>query len=204
MRTVIRNSYTPQTGDYCNKIVVDQDKGVQYIFDSDGVWTTYTSKQQEGAPKFYVDSATAAARNEAEAYADSKDAIVLQEAKDYTDTHGGGGGSVTVDSSLSNTSENPVQNKVITLALNDKPDTSALSTVATSGSYNDLTNKPTIPTVNNATLTIQKNSAEVATFTANSSTNVTADITVPVINLTTTDPGEGSVLADNTFIGVYN
>lgn len=204
MRTVIRNSYTPQTGDYCNKIVVDQDKGVQYIFDSDGVWTTYTSKQQEGAPLFYVDSAVAAARNEAEAYADSKDAIVLQEAKDYTDTHGGGGGSVTVDSSLSTTSENPVQNKVITLALNDKPDTSALSSVATSGSYNDLSDKPTIPTVNNATLTIQKNSVDVATFTANSSTNVTADITVPVINLTTTDPGEGSVLADNTFIGVYS
>lgn len=28
--------------------------------------------------------------------------------------------------------------------------------------------------------------------------------TVPTITLTTTDPGEGSVLAENTFIGVYN
>lgn len=36
-----------------------------------------------------------------------------------------------------------------------------------------------IPTVNNATLTIQKNSTNVATFTANASSNVTADITVP-------------------------
>lgn len=53
------------------------------------------------------------------------------------------------------------------------------STVATSGSYNDLTNKPTIPTVNNATLTIQKNSTNVATFTANASSNVTANISVP-------------------------
>ena len=53
------------------------------------------------------------------------------------------------------------------------------ATVATSGSYNDLTNKPTIPTVNNATLTIQKNSTNVATFTANASSNVTADISVP-------------------------
>lgn len=53
------------------------------------------------------------------------------------------------------------------------------STVATSGSYNDLTNKPTIPTVNNATLTIQKNGTTVKTFTANASSNVTANITVP-------------------------
>ena len=57
-----------------------------------------------------------------------------------------GGGSVTVDSALSTTSENPVQNKVITGALNNKADTSSLSTVATSGSYNDLSNKPNIPT----------------------------------------------------------
>lgn len=79
----------------------------------------------------------------------------------------------------------------------------SLATVATSGSYNDLTNKPTIPaaqvnsdwnaasgvaqilnkptipTVNNATLTIQKNSTTVASFTANASSNVTADIAVP-------------------------
>lgn len=38
---------------------------------------------------------------------------------------------------------------------------------------------PIIPTVNNATLTIQKNGTNVATFTANSSTNATANITVP-------------------------
>lgn len=38
---------------------------------------------------------------------------------------------------------------------------------------------PNYPTVNNATLTIQKNSTNVATFTANASSNVTANITVP-------------------------
>lgn len=54
-----------------------------------------------------------------------------------------------------------------------------LATVATSGSYNDLSDKPTIPTVNNATLTIQKNGTTVNTFTANASSNVTANITVP-------------------------
>ena len=54
-----------------------------------------------------------------------------------------------------------------------------LATVATSGSYNDLSDRPTIPTVNNATLTIQKNGTNVSTFTANASSNVTANITVP-------------------------
>lgn len=56
---------------------------------------------------------------------------------------------------------------------------SGLATVATSGSYNDLSNKPTIPTVNNGKLTIQKNGTDVATFTANQSSSVTANITVP-------------------------
>ena len=53
------------------------------------------------------------------------------------------------------------------------------ATVATSGSYNDLSNKPTIPNVYNKTLTIQKNGTNVATFTSNSNSDVTADITVP-------------------------
>lgn len=54
-----------------------------------------------------------------------------------------------------------------------------LATVATSGAYSDLSGTPTIPTVNNATLTIQKNSVAVGTFTANSSTDTTINITVP-------------------------
>ena len=66
----------------------------------------------------------------------------------------------------------------------------ALATVATSGSYTDLANKPAIPTVNNATLTIQKNGTTVKTFTANSSTNVTANITVPTkVSELTNDSG---------------
>ena len=64
-------------------------------------------------------------------------------------------------------------------AYSDLTGTPSLATVATSGSYNDLSNKPTIPTVNNATLTIQKNGSTVKTFTANASSNVTANITVP-------------------------
>ena len=91
-----------------------------------------------------------------------------------------------------------------------------LATVAFSGDYNDLINrpaflqvqadwnqtddsqpdyiknKPTIPTVNDATLTVQKNWVAVGTFTANSSTNVTANITVPNVinNVTSTSTSD--------------
>lgn len=68
---------------------------------------------------------------------------------------------------------------------------SKLATVATSGSYNDLSNKPTIPAAaNNGTLTIQKNGTNVQTFTANQSSNVTANITVPTkVSELTNDSG---------------
>ena len=289
MRTVIRNSYTPQTGDYCNKIVVDQDKGVQYIFDSDGIWTTYASKQQEGAPKFYVDSSVNAAKNEMKTYTDTQDASVLAEAKAYTDAHGGGSaeatfidltvtgyevlpnGIININATASKTlpeakasweagalviyrmvlETSPAPGSIYTgtyeisplyigtnmavgsyvdvtndmnmsmvhtangvtiiyytieqaLGSMDYVKETDLATVATTGAYDDLINAPEIPVVNNATLTIQKNGATVQTFTANQSTNATANITVPNVTLQTTDPGEGSALAENNFIGVYS
>ena len=63
---------------------------------------------------------------------------------------------ITVDSALSSTSTNPVQNKVINSALAGKAasththsasQVSGLADVATSGSYNDLSNKPAIPSL---------------------------------------------------------
>lgn len=42
-----------------------------------------------------------------------------------------------------------------------------------------IKNKPTIPTVNNATLTIKRNNTSVGTFTANASQNAEINITVP-------------------------
>jgi hypothetical protein len=68
-----------------------------------------------------------------------------------------------------------------------------LATVATSGSYNDLTNKPTIPTVNNATLTITQGGVSKGTFTANASSDVTVDL----------DSG-GSSLTAGTGIDITN
>ena len=56
--------------------------------------------------------------------------------------------------------------------------------------YSDI---PTVPTVNNATLTIQKNGTSVATFTANASSNVTANISVPTLYTTTGQNTDGAV-----------
>lgn len=57
--------------------------------------------------------------------------------------------------------------------IENKPD---FATVATSGSYNDLSNKPSI---NNATLTLKRNDVNLGTFTANSSTDTNINIVVP-------------------------
>lgn len=48
-----------------------------------------------------------------------------------------------------------------------------LATVATSGSYNDLSNKPTIPTVNNPTITFTQGGTTKGTITLNQSSNQT-------------------------------
>lgn len=57
----------------------------------------------------------------------------------------------------------------------------------------------TQPTVNNATLTIQKNGTNVATFGANASSNVTANITVPTVtdtySTTSSDAMSGKAVA---------
>ena len=58
-----------------------------------------------------------------------------------------------------------------------------LKDVAFSGSYVDLSNKPTIPaSAKNGKLTILINGIEVQTFTANQSTNAVANILVPTIS----------------------
>lgn len=207
MRTTVRNSYVPKTGEYCNTIVVDEDKGMQYIFDSDGVWTTYTSKQQEGAPMGYVNAKALAAQELAENYADSKDAIILQEAKDYADAHGGevtkqyvdDQDAATLQAAKDYTDTHSGQGGVSQQYVDDQ-DT---LTLGTAKSYTD-TKIAALPTVNNATLDIQVNGNSAASFTANASSNVTASLTIPVFTLTDIDPGEGAPIAANNFIAVYS
>ena len=69
------------------------------------------------------------------------------------------------------------QVKDLASKINAKADSSSLATVATSGSYSDLSNTPTIPTVNDATLTITQNGTSAGTFTANASSNTTIALT---------------------------
>lgn len=60
--------------------------------------------------------------------------------------------------------------------IKSKADSSSLAPVATSGDYNDLSNLPTLPTVNNGALIIQQNGTTLDTFTANSSDDKTVNI----------------------------
>ena len=78
---------------------------------------------------------------------------------------------------------------------NDVADKPSFAAVATSGSYNDLSNKPTIPTANDATLTIQQNGNTVGTFSANSSSDKTVNISVPT-NTSELTNGAGYITAD--------
>lgn len=141
-----------------------------------------------------------------------------------------GANKTTVDSSLSSSSTNPVQNKVVNSALAGKSNTNhthdlstmintlstggstptdedyfvsqyagggtttttyhrrpvkalleyikgKLAKVATSGSYDDLSNKPTIPIVGNGTVTIKQGGSSKGTFTMNQSGNTTIELT---------------------------
>lgn len=73
-------------------------------------------------------------------------------------------------------------------------DLDTLAAIAKTGSYSDLKNKPTIPSVGNGTLTIQKNGTSAGTFTANATTDKTINITVPT---------KVSELTDDVISGKY-
>lgn len=84
----------------------------------------------------------------------STNGLMSSSDKSKLDGIASGANKTTVDSTLSSSSTNPVQNKVINSALAGKANSShthtasqvsGLATVATSGSYNDLSNKPSIP-----------------------------------------------------------
>jgi len=81
---------------------------------------------------------------------------------------------ITIKKNTNDTGDTFTTNNATTKTIN-----LGLSTVATSGSYNDLSDKPTIPTVNNATLTISKGGTDntgSTTFSANASSNVTINL----------------------------
>lgn len=85
-------------------------------------------------------------------------------------------------------------------------DTTSYSTF--SGSYNDLSNKPTIPTVNDSTITIQSNGTTIDSFTTNASSNKTINIPSKDIDrdIFTFDMGLGDDAAANIAVAqkLYN
>ena len=94
------------------------------------------------AAELYTDNKTASILPDAKAYADAQDAITLQAAKDYTDS---AASSVVTrgyvdagDASSLESAKAYTDQEIGTLE-------SSLATVATTGSYNDLTNTPDVP-----------------------------------------------------------
>jgi hypothetical protein len=113
---------------------------------------------------------------------------------------------LTFDSTPTENSTNPVTSgglytvitkneKTTAAALNDlndrKVNTTALATVATSGSYNDLTNKPTIPTIPN-----------LSKGTTTGSGNAVTDVTVNGHTITLTKGTTFANVASPTFTGI--
>ena len=78
---------------------------------------------------------------------------------------------VTVDSSLSSDSTNPVQNKIVKAALDGKANSTHTHTKS------QITDFPTIPTVNNPTVTITQGGATKGSFTLNQSGATTINLT---------------------------
>lgn len=89
---------------------------------------------------------------------------------------GGGGGDIVLYNTTGQNTDGAMTQKATTDALDLKANTSDLAAVATSGSYTDLSDKPTI---GDATITVQKNGVMVDSFTANTTTNKTINLIIP-------------------------
>lgn len=114
------------------------------------------------------------------------------------------GSSITVDSALSSTSTNPVQNKVINTALNGKQHT------LTAGSHIDITNNVikakdyvhSESPVTTGSVTPVVTNGMVANGTLTASKFASGELLK--LTMSTTDIGEGAALAANTLYGVYD
>lgn len=102
-------------------------------------------------------------------------------------------GVLSADSQTDNNFTTTLKDKLDGIASGAEVNVQANWNETNSSSDAYIQNKPTIPTVNDATLTIQKNGTTVETFTANASSNVTANISVPTKTSDLTNDG-----SDNT------
>ena len=193
------SDYAPENGAYQNALVEYKANGAMYIYSSDGIYTK-VSMVAGGAGTATVQYVDGKVAGEASARV-AGDAATLAAAKEYTDEHAGEGGvsqqyvdqhdTETLNSAKAYADAQDVTtlttaqgnaDAAIAAAIDEATGSlegeissavstaiGGLATVATTGSYSDLSNKPT----------------------------------VPVVTMTTTDPGEGATLAANHFIGVY-
>lgn len=91
------------------------------------------------------------------------------------------GAGIAIDSALSTTSTNPVENRVITEAINQKASLDNLQSLQ--DQIDEKADAGDIPTVNDATLTIQKNGTDQGTFSANQAVDTTINLTVNKIDV---------------------
>ena len=209
----------PENGAYRNALIEYEANGAMYIYASDGIYTkiSMVAGGAGAATIQYVDgkvTAEAVARQ-------NGDAATLAAAKDYTDSHVTPG-SVTQqyvdqhDTATLNSAKDyadsikPTKTSDLTNdgsdGLSTYADMDSLANVALSGSYDDLTDAPTLATVaTSGDYDDLTDTPVLATVATSGSYNDLSDKpTIPTITMTSSDPGEGSALAANTFIGVYN
>lgn len=118
-------------------IVKEEDSGHSY----DGIYMFRAHTVFEGDDGFdfgYVDATGNEGRVDAGSWSIHIGSQYSRAIKSY--------GSVEIDSALNQYSDHAVKNSAIYNALSQKANQGDLATVATSGSYNDLSDKPTVPT----------------------------------------------------------
>jgi len=201
--------FAPCNGAYRNALVEYEANGAMYMYSSDGIYTKmyYTADDMAGMAtnqyvnvrdaktlsdakdytngrianaKGYTDEEVNAAKAEMTTYVDGADAQTLADAKAYT------------DSAVSSTSGASVA----------YVDTHDADTLQSAKDYTDAQVLTLSDSVANEFITKVDSLATVARTGSYSDLNGAPD--VPVITMTTTDPGEGAALAANHFIGVYN
>ena len=99
---------------------------------------------------------------------------------------------------MSTTSENAVQNKVVTTELNKKANSDDLATVATSGAYSDLTGTPTVDSTYNSTSGNAQAGTAVAEAISDALNDVATDLSGKQDNLGGTGQGGKVVTATET------
>ena len=206
-------TYPPKNGMYRNVLAVYQADGEIFLYDSNGIPTRLTILT-EGVNQQYVDNADAQTLASAKLYTDNKVAAIFIPTKTSE---------LTNDSGFITLADVP---EGVTQTYVDDQDTATLNsakgytdtkigdlaTVASTGDYADLTNTPAIPTQTSSLINDGADGTSnyvefddlALVATTGSYIDLTGKPSIPSITMTTTDPGEGAALAENSFIGVYS